>query len=142
MEIQDLKELIATREATEQWEIDRFIEEVRKSPEHALKWSGGVFMVAARQFETALVKRGVQALEEGTKEAMSLFQVVQEQQLYNLPNQLGGSTSSTYDLINRAKAVVAVDWVNPSSQPFGSLARSVQQFSEERRRAGQLVQPG
>ena len=108
--------------ASFKWELDR-------NPANSLRWADSVFVSSARLQECDQLLVCMKAVDEGRIELQSVPAEMRRMVGDYLPSQMGDSTSPCSNLMDRARSIVAAEWM--TANLYGTMGQAVTQLCEQ-----------
>ena len=83
------------------------------------------FMAAARIREYAHLENALQAVDEGRLELSELYSSVRKSLEGDRPRQFSSTTSPSWNLMEKARGIVSVEWITPSHSTLPETVRTL-----------------
>ena len=109
--------------------IASFKKELDRNPTNSMRWADSVFVSSARLQECEHLLVCMKAVDEGSIELQSVPGKMRQMLGGYLPSQMGDSTSPCSNLMDRARSIVAAEWM--TVYLYGTIAQAVTQLCEQ-----------
>ena len=106
-------------------EIERFKNGLDRDPNMTMEQADRTFMAAARIREYAYLENALQAVDEGRLELSKLYSSVRKSLEGDRPRQFSSSTSPSWNLMEKARGIVSVEWITPSHSTLPEAVRTL-----------------
>ena len=126
---QEIMARITAAKKKAQENITSFKKELDRNPANGLRWADSVFVSCARLQECDQLLVCMKAVDEGHIELQSVPGKMRRMVGDCLPSQMGESTSPCSNLMDRARSIVATEWM--TTDLYGTIAQAVTQLCEQ-----------
>ena len=111
--------------------IEGFREQLLTNPVYAFEWADQHFMAAAEIEEARRLLHGLESVEneETAFDVDGVLDAMKRGAAQNLLHQIGGSTSQSQNLMDKAKAVLARNWLEDNYFSQSYLVREVMEVT-------------
>ena len=127
--VEEIMARITTTKKKAEENIASFKKELDRNPANSLRWADSVFVSSAKLQECEHLLVCMKAVDEGRIELQSVPGKMRQMLGGYLPSQMGESTSPCSNLMDRARSIVAAEWMTVDL--YGTIAQAVTQLCEQ-----------